>query len=35
VPASETSGNLYNEYIYVDDDWELFGGANIDLSNYV
>ena len=35
VPASETSGNLYNEYIYVDDNWELFGGANIDLSNYV
>jgi hypothetical protein len=36
VPASgANSGNLYDEYIYVDDDWELFGGANIDLSNYV
>ena len=38
VPASDvSSGNLYDEYIYVDDEWEKFGsgGNNIDLSDYV
>lgn len=35
VPAGNTSGNLYEEYIYVDDDWEKFGAASIDLSNYI
>lgn len=34
VPASEESGNLYDEYIYVEDAWEKFGSANIDLSGY-
>ena len=34
VPAGETSGNLYEEYIYVDEAWEKFGAATIDLSNY-
>jgi len=34
VPAGETSGNLYEEYIYVDNAWEKFGAATIDLSNY-
>jgi hypothetical protein len=34
VPASNTSGNLYEEYIYVDSAWEKFGAASIDLSNY-
>jgi len=35
VPASAESGNLYDEYVYVNDAWERFGGANINLSNYV
>ena len=38
VPAGETSGNLYEEYIYVDDAWEQFGvgsGGSINLSNYI
>ena len=34
VPASEESGNLYNEYVYIDNAWELFGGGNIDLTGY-
>lgn len=35
VPASgANSGNLYDEYIYVDDEWEKFGSSNIDLSGY-
>lgn len=34
VPASNTTNNLYDEYIYVDDAWERFGGASLDLSNY-
>ena len=36
VPAEdEESGNLYDEYIYVDDDWEKFGSGNtIDLTGY-
>ena len=38
VPAAdETTGNIYDEYIYVDDGWEKFGSGKangIDLSNY-
>lgn len=37
VPAEdEESGNLYDEYIYVDNDWEKFGSneTTIDLSAY-
>ena len=37
VPAAEPdSGNLYDEYIYVDGEWEKFGsgGSSIDLSAY-
>ena len=35
VPTSDaSSGNLYDEYIYVDDEWEKFGSASIDLSEY-
>lgn len=35
VPASAESGNLYDEYIYVNEAWETFGSANINLSNYI
>jgi hypothetical protein len=34
VPASEDSGNLYDEYVYVNNAWEKFGGGSVDLSNY-
>lgn len=34
VPSGNTSGNLYDEYVYVNNEWELFGGASIDLSEY-
>ena len=34
VPASDaSSGNLYDEYIYVDEEWEKFGSGNI--NNYL
>lgn len=29
VPSGEDSGNLYNEYIYVNGEWEPFGGTNL------
>lgn len=35
VPSSQTSGDLYDEYVYINDAWEKFGGARIDLSGYV
>lgn len=35
VPAEETGTNdLYSEYIYVDEAWELFGVQRVDLDNY-
>lgn len=34
VPGGNTP-NLYVEWVYVDGDWEQFGSATIDLSNYV
>ena len=34
VPSGNTTGNLYDEYVYVNNQWELFGGASIDLSGY-
>lgn len=33
VPGG-TEGNLYTEYMYVNNNWELFGGASVDLTNY-
>lgn len=35
VKDSDVEGNIYSEYIYVDNKWEKFGTAVIDLSNYV
>jgi hypothetical protein len=35
VPASQESGNLYDEYVYVNNAWEKFGGGSVNLSNYV
>ena len=34
VPSGNESGNLYDEYIYVNDAWEQFGSAGIDLTGY-
>jgi len=34
VPTTSTGGNLYDEYIYVNDAWEPFGSGDIDLSGY-
>lgn len=35
VPApQQQSGNIYNEYIYINNGWELIGNTSIDLSNY-
>lgn len=34
VASGNTSGNLYEEYIYVNNAWEKFGAASIDLSGY-
>ena len=30
-----TNGNLYTEYIYVNGAWEMLGGQNVDLADYV
>lgn len=34
VPSGETAGNLYEEYIYINNTWEQFGTANINLEGY-
>ena len=35
VPADEPNpDNIYEEYIYVNDDWEMIGTTKVDLSNY-
>jgi len=31
---STDEGNLYSEYVYVNGDWEKFGTASVDLSDY-
>lgn len=34
LKSSDESGNLYEEYIYANDAWELLGTQNVDLSDY-
>lgn len=34
VPSGAESGNLYDEYVYVNEQWELFGGARVSLDGY-
>ena len=34
ISAGNESGNLYEEYIYVNNNWEKFGASSIDLSGY-
>lgn len=33
--SEQTGSNLFEEYIYVNNQWELLGSQDIDLSNYV
>jgi hypothetical protein len=34
VTSNESSDSLYDEYIYVDNAWELLGSAKINLDGY-
>lgn len=34
VPSSGNEGNLYDEYMYIDDKPEKIGSQTVDLSNY-
>lgn len=34
VPTGQTTGDLYDEYIWVNNQWERIGGTNVDLSQY-
>lgn len=35
VNTSTEQGNLYEEYLYINDKWELLGSAKVDLSGYI
>jgi len=36
VPTGDQAGtDMFTEWVYVDGEWELFGSARVDLSNYV
>ena len=35
VKTEAASGNGYDEYLYINNAWELIGNTNIDLSGYV
>ena len=35
VPKTGDTNDVYDEYIYVNDAWEMIGNTQIDLSNYV
>jgi hypothetical protein len=36
VPTEDgTSPDLFTEWVYVNDAWEMFGSAKIDLSDYI
>lgn len=34
VPKTGSTGDVYDEYIYVNNSWELIGSTSVDLSNY-
>ena len=34
VPKTGSTGDVYNEYLYLDNAWELIGSTEVDLSNY-
>jgi hypothetical protein len=33
--SSYNANNIYNEYLYINNNWELVGNTNMDLSNYI
>ena len=35
VPSSGSSPDIFTEWVYVNNAWELFGAGQVDLSNYV
>jgi len=34
VPKTGSTGDVYNEYLYVNNTWELIGSTEVDLTNY-
>lgn len=34
VPTQQEEGGLYQEYVYINNRWELIGGQSVDLSDY-
>lgn len=34
IPNGKAGNNIYDEYVYVNNKWELIGSTDIDLSNY-
>lgn len=34
VPKTGSTGDIYNEYMYLGNDWELIGSTEVDLTNY-
>ena len=35
VPKTGETNDVYDEYVYINDNWEMVGNTQIDLSNYV
>lgn len=35
LKTSSTTGDIYNEYMYIDSKWELIGSSSADLSGYM
>lgn len=35
LKSSGASGDIYNEYMYIDSNWELIGSSSADLSGYL
>jgi hypothetical protein len=35
VPKTGETNDVYDEYIYINNAWEMVGNTQIDLSNYV
>lgn len=35
VPAGAEGGNIFNEYVYVNGDWEIVGGTSVDLTPFL
>lgn len=35
VPSGAEGGNIFNEYVYVNGDWEIVGGTSVDLTPFL